>query len=313
MNSSNQPSRPSLLESPDNAVLVAHGLTKYFDHQPALLDLDLAVAAGACYLLVGPNGAGKTTLLRLVLDLLRADRGTVEVFGLAATRDGAALRARIGYLPETHDFGYRELTVDRLLAHHACYFPSWDSAYAARLCAALEVPSDGCYGTLSKGMARRVQFVQALAHRPALLLLDEPTDGLDLIVRDTVLSVLAEHLASSETTVLLSTHRVHEVEGLGDWLGVLRDGRLTAQVRRATLEEALWRYRAEVPVHWSGVPDLEEHVLERTETGRELDWVVWGEPETVRARLQATGAQVRTCAPLQLEAAARALLARRLS
>ena len=142
------------------------------------------------------------------------------------------------------------MTCGRLLRHAAAFYPAWDPAYADHLARALGVRPHRRVGALSKGETRRLQLVLALAHRPALLLLDEPTDGLDPVVRNRALALLAEHLADSPTTVLISTHHLHELESLADHVGVLRDGRLVAQMPRDELQRTVRRYRVEVPEGW---------------------------------------------------------------
>ena len=166
---------------------------------------------------------------------------------------------------------------------------------------------DTRFGKLSKGQARRVQLVTALAHRPRLLLLDEPTDGLDPLGRDTVLARLAEHAASSPTTMIVSTHVIHELEGLGDCLGALREGRLIAQLDRTELESHLHRVRAEVAEGWKE-GGLAEVAIYRKRAARELDWVVWGEREALAAKFREAGVTVRQLAGLNLEEATRAIL-----
>ena len=292
------------------AAIRALDLHKRYGDQVALDGLDLTVAEGAVYVLVGPNGAGKTTTLRTLLDLARADRGTVTVFGRDSIADGAAVRASIGWVPDRHDLGFPDFTVGQLLHHHAAYFPGWDDAYAGRLVRDLETPLAARCGVLSKGQARRVQLVMALAHRPPLLLLDEPTDGLDPLVRDRVVGMLADHLAASPTTVLLSTHRVHEVEGLGDHLGVLRGGRLLAQIERDELSRRLVRVRGEVAEGWSeSAAALPFPVVVRSGHGRERTWTLWTDGEPVEAALGAAGITPRSVDALGLEEATRALLA----
>lgn len=286
-----------------------HGLVRRFGTRVALDGLDLTVPEGAVYVLVGPNGAGKTTTLRIFLGLARADAGEVTLFGRDPVAEGAVVRAAIGYVPEAHDFGYGQLVVGQLLRYHATYFPHWDEAYAAHLISRLEVDKAARFGALSKGQARRVQLILALAHRPPLLLLDEPTDGLDPLARDRVFELLAAHLAASPTTVLLSTHLVHEVEGLGDCLGVLRKGKLIAQARREDLAQRLHRVRAEVPVNWPGMPELRATIVRRRDQGREIAWTLWGEGEAIDRALTASGATLRDRAPLNLEDASRDLLA----
>jgi len=292
------------------AAIRALDLHKSYGDQVALRGLDLTVAEGAVYILVGPNGAGKTTTLRTLLDLSRADRGTVTVFGRDPIDDGAAVRASIGWVPDRHDLAFPDFTVGQLLRHHAAYFPGWDDTYAQRLVRDLEIPLPARCGTLSKGQARRVQLVMALAHRPPLLLLDEPTDGLDPLVRDRVIGMLADHLAASPTTVLLSTHLVHEVEGLGDHLGVLRSGRLLAQIERDELSRRLVRVRGEVAEGWpEAALALPFPVVARGGRGRERSWTLWTDGEPVEAALGAAGITVRSAHALGLEEATRALLA----
>jgi ABC-2 type transport system ATP-binding protein len=284
------------------------GLTKRFGDQVALRDVTLQVPVGAVYLLVGPNGAGKSTTLKVLLDLVRADEGVAEVFGLATRERAPEVRANIGYVAEGSSWGYSWMPMGRLLEHHALYYPSWDAEYAARLAQKFELRMDRKMGVLSKGQARRVHLTMALAHRPPLLLLDEPTDGLDPLMRDETLGVLADHLAETQTTVVVSTHHVEEVERLADHIGVLRSGELRAQLSRADLDQGLRRYRVEVPDGWAGVASLDSAVLRRVSAQREVQWTVWGpEPEIV-GMLSSAGGTVREVMPLSLLDATLALL-----
>ena len=290
------------------ATIVTRGLCRRFGNDVALDGLDLTVPEGAVYVLVGPNGAGKTTTLRTLLDLVRPDAGEARIFGQPVGADGPELRGRIGYVPDTHDFGYGNLRVDHLLDHHATYYPTWDAAYAEELVDQLDIRRSVKYGKLSKGQARRVQLVLALAHRPALLLLDEPTDGLDPVVREIVLTLLIDHLATTPTTVLVSTHLIHEVEGIGDTLGALRQGRLVAQLGRDELELKLNRYLIELREGTEIPTELGERILRRKDGPREAEWILWGDRDAASERLRAGGATVREVRPLGLEEATRVLL-----
>ena len=287
------------------------GLSKRFGSRVALDGLDLWVPRGSVYVLVGPNGSGKTTTLRILLDLVRADRGRAELLGRDTVSEGRKVRALAGYVPERQDAGYGWMKVQQLLEHHASHRSSWDPAYAAALMERLEVRDHTKFGKLSKGEARRVQLVMALAHRPPVLLLDEPTDGLDPVMRDEALALLSDHVAENDSTLLISTHLVYEVEGLGDHLGVLKEGALQAQLDRETLRRRLRRYTLEVPDGWDGVEALKERVIRTTGTGREVAWTVWGDESDTLARLEAGGATVREVDPLTLEESAVALLAMR--
>jgi len=284
------------------------GLTKRFGDQVALNDVTLQVPTGAVYLLVGPNGAGKSTTLKVMLDLVRAEQGAAEVFGLDTRERAPEVRANVGYVPEFPTWGYGWMRVGRLLEHHALYYPTWDADYAAKLMQKFDLRTDRKMGVLSKGQARRVHLTMALAHRPPLLLLDEPTDGLDPFMRDETLGVLADHLAASPTTVVLSTHHVEEVEGLADHIGVLRNGELRAQMSRDDLNAGMRRYRVEVPDGWSGVASLNGTVLRRVAAPREVQWTVWGPEAEIVQKLTGSGGTVREVAPLSLIDATLALL-----
>ena len=287
--------------------IATHGLTLRYGRETALAGINLRVPEGAVYVLIGANGAGKSSAIRTLLNLERPDDGRVEVFGLDTKSHGPEVRAQIGYIPEQHEQDYRWMTCGRLIEHVAAHYPSWDRAYAARLVEIFGVMRGKKTGTLSKGEARRLQFVLALAHRPPLLLLDEPTDGLDPLVRNRTLAHLAEHLADTPTTVVIATHHVAEVESLTDHIGVLRNGRLVAQMSRDELRSTVRRYRAEVPDGWQAPRELRTASLRRG--AREAQWTLIGDEHDITARLTATGATVRDVTPLSLENAALAFLA----
>jgi len=291
--------------------VTTRGLAKRFGPVEALVGVDLQIPEGAVYVLVGPNGAGKTTLIRSLMGLVRYQAGAAEVLGRDPASRGAEVRSAIGYVSEGHRVGYAWMTVGRLLEHHAVYHPKWDPDYARRLVKRYQVdPRRKCHA-MSKGQSRRVQLILALAHRPPLLLLDEPTDGLDHVVRDETLGILSEHLADAPTTVLLSTHRVYEVERLVDHVGVLSGGRLLGQLPRAELHGSLLRYWADVPEGWTGPAELGGRVVKRSGTAREIEWTVWGNREVVTRDLADAGASVREVSRLSVDDAATALLSER--
>jgi len=218
------------------------------------------------------------------------------------------VRAQVGYVPERQDAPYRSMTCARLLRHAAAFYPEWDQAYADHLGRALGVRPERRVGGLSKGETRRLQLVLALAYRPALLLLDEPTDGLDPVVRRRALALLAEHLADAPTTVLISTHHIHEMESLADHVGVLRDGRLVAQMPREELQRTVRSYQLEVSDGWEAPPELHASGLRRSSAGRVVQITLVGEEREVTRRLAAAGARVRQVSTLALEDAALAFL-----
>ena len=300
---------PTRLEGGSFAV-ATHGLVKRFGRVTALDHVELQVPEGAVYVLVGPNGAGKSTTFKVLLDLLRPTAGTAEVFGMDPRTRGPQVRAQIGYVPERLDWGYGWMRVGRLLEHHATFFPTWDRDYAARLARIFDLKLDRKLGSLSKGQARRVHLAMAMAHRPRLLVLDEPTDGLDPLMLDQTLGFLVDHVAESPTTMLISTHMVHDVDRMADHVGVMREGKLMLQVPREVMHRDLRRYHAEVPEGWTGAPGLNGSVLRKGGLGREIQWSVWGEEREVVKHFAASGATVRNSTPLTLADAAVALLGR---
>ena len=288
--------------------VTTRNLSKRYGDERALDGVELRVPDGAVYLLVGANGAGKSTTLKVLMNLVRANSGSAEVFGMDTVTRGPEARAQIGYVPERHEPGYRWMTCGRLLQHAARYYPLWDHAYADHLVRVLDIRLTKKVSGLSKGDARRLQLALALAHRPPLLLLDEPTDGLDPVVRKRVLALLAEHLADTPTTVLVTTHHIYEVESLADHIGVLNRGQLVAQMSREDLLRTVLRYRLEIPDGWEAPTDLQIASSRRSRAGREVQWTVVGEERDVTARLTVAGANVRDVSALSLEDAALAFL-----
>ncbi|HEX6908913.1 MAG TPA: ABC transporter ATP-binding protein, partial [Longimicrobium sp.] len=169
------PNLPTHLHDPEPALETRALVKTYPPATTALGGLDLQVPPGSVYVLVGPNGAGKSTTMKVLLDLVRADHGTATVLGIDTARQPALARAQIGYVPEVVDTAYGWLTVRGLLRHHAAFYHAWDPAYADALCVRLGLRMNERFRSLSKGGARALALVTALAHRPPVLLLDEPT------------------------------------------------------------------------------------------------------------------------------------------
>lgn len=301
---------PTTLSDAGPLALSTHALVKRYGRTTALAGIDLTVPEGSVYVLVGPNGAGKTTTLAILLDIVVADSGTASVMGLDTRTQGARVRAQIGYVPERGDHVYGWMQVGALMKYHAAYYPSWNDDYAAELVQLFELRPEKKLKTLSKGQQRRVQLLLALAHCPPLLVLDEPTDGLDPVMRAETMSALASHMARFPTTMFISTHQVHEVERFADHLAVMRNGRLELQVSRETLRRNLLEYTMAVPDGWTTPDALHDAVVRRNGAGREIAYAIWGEESDIAGRLTAAGALVRDAAPLTLEEAALALLGR---
>jgi ABC-2 type transport system ATP-binding protein len=297
------------LPSEQHAAVSAHGLVKHYRRRTALNELTCQVPEESFYVLIGENGAGKTTLLKALLGLERVESGSMDVLGMDPRFESHLVRAQTGYVPERSEVPYRQMSVREILEYHAGYYDTWESDYADELLDALRVDPDVRLKELSKGEARRIQVVMALAHRPPLLMLDEPTDAFDPISREQFYAILARHIATTPTTVIMSTHHVHEAERLATHVGVLRRGRLTAQVSCEEMQRFLRSYRAEVPDTWRGAPALERSTIRREIGSREIRWTIWGDEASIIGQLDRVGANVRDVTPVSVQDAALALLA----
>ncbi len=208
----------------------------------ALTDLDLTVPTGAVYGFLGPNGSGKTTTLRLLLGMLRPKSGTIQVLDGQMPRDAARVLARIGYVPEQPHFDVTQ-TLAEILRFQAAFYPTWDAAFASQQLVEFELDPARPFGKLSKGQKGKVMMLTALAQRPSLLLLDEPTDGLDPVARRDILASLLNYVGDHQATVLISSHLVHELERICDWIGVMDAGRLVTQLPMLRFKQGIKRLR----------------------------------------------------------------------
>ncbi|HSC58361.1 MAG TPA: ABC transporter ATP-binding protein, partial [Gemmatimonadales bacterium] len=208
----------------------------------ALTDVSLAVPAGAIYGFLGPNGSGKTTTIRTLLGLYPGFRGSVSVLGMQVPARLPDVLGRTGYVPERPHL-YRTLTVAQSLEFHSAFHPRWDRSWVAELAAHFGLVSGAEIGSLSKGETAKLMLLQALGQKPELLALDEPTDGLDPVVRRDVLAALLEYVERTHATVFISSHLVHELERICDWVGVMDQGRLVAQVRMEAFKHGIKRIR----------------------------------------------------------------------
>jgi ABC-2 type transport system ATP-binding protein len=175
--------------------------------------------------LVGENGAGKSTLIKHLLGLWRAQTGTVKMFGLDPVADPVAVLGRVGYLSEEPDLpGW--MRVGELLGYTQAFHPRWDTAYAGQLRHQFGLDPEARVKTLSKGQRARLGLIAAEAHRPDLLILDEPSSGLDPIVRRDILEAIIRTVTEEGRTVLFSSHLLDEVERVSDYLAMLHRGAL---------------------------------------------------------------------------------------
>ena len=206
-------------------VVAVANLSRSFGPTKALNDVTLTVPRGCVFGLVGENGAGKSTLIKHLLGLWRAETGSVRVFDLDPVTEPTAVLGRIGYLSEQPDLpGW--MRVGELLRYTEAFYPRWDAGYAAELLAQFALDAGARIRTLSKGQHARLGLLAAEAHRPELLILDEPSSGLDPIVRRDILEAIIRTVTDEGRTVIFSSHLLDEVERVSDHVAMLHKGTL---------------------------------------------------------------------------------------
>ncbi|GMA16297.1 ABC transporter ATP-binding protein [Deinococcus metallilatus] len=237
------------------------GLSKLYRRGVGLHPLSLGIAAGEIFGFLGPNGAGKTTTIRTLLGFLHPTGGEARIFGRDVWREREAVHARVGYLPgEVHL--PRDLSARELLERCARLRGTHDITYGLEVARRLELDIAPRLGTLSKGNRQKVGLVLALMPRPDLLMLDEPTDGLDPLAQETVLELLREARAEGRT-VFLSSHVLSEVERVADRVGIIRRGQLVRVDELAVLTASLpqrvqVRFAAPPRVNLAALPGMAE-------------------------------------------------------
>jgi ABC-2 type transport system ATP-binding protein len=215
------------------AVIEAEGLTKLYGRGRGVEDITIAVEAGEVFGFLGPNGAGKTTTIRTLLDLIHPSRGSARIFGLDSRRDSVAIRARLGNLPG--DFGYGRKASGREAIRLLARLRGIDGlGRAESLARRFRADLDRPLSQLSRGNRQKIGLILAAFHEPELLILDEPTAGLDPLMQEEFLELIAEERERG-CTVFLSSHDLAEVERVCDRVGIIRDARLIAVEQIADL------------------------------------------------------------------------------
>jgi ABC-2 type transport system ATP-binding protein len=287
-------------EAPQHELVVdVRNLSRRFGGKLALDDVSLSVPAGTVMGLIGENGAGKTTLIKHILGLLKAQSGSVRAFGLDPVYEPVRVLSRIGYLSEEPDLpGW--MRFHELLRYVAAFYPTWDASYAEKLRQDFGLDPMAKVKHLSKGQRARAGLLTALAYRPDLLLLDEPSSGLDPIVRRDILGAIVRTIAEQGRTVIFSSHLLTEVERVSDRIAIIKAGRVLIC---DTLDGIRGRHcRVTLRLDESGPrpPNL-AGALSWEGGGREWTAVFAAPPDDVRMSAAGAGAEIVDEFPLNLD------------
>jgi ABC-2 type transport system ATP-binding protein len=274
-------------------------VTRQFGNKTALDDVSLSVPRGGVFGLIGGNGAGKTTLIKHILGLLKAQEGTVRVFGLDPVANPVGTLGRIGYLSEDRDLP-NWMRVGELMRYTQAFFPNWDEAYAEELREAFDLDAAAKIKHLSRGQRARAGLLAALAHRPELLVLDEPSSGLDPVVRRDILGAIIRTIADEGRTVLFSSHLLDEVERVADRVAIIHQGRIMLTATMDELKETHRRVTLRFGQALDRPPSL-VGTLSCAGQGAEWTYICSGEGEQLRRAAEAMGATVVDDAGLTLD------------
>ncbi|PYU39202.1 MAG: ABC transporter ATP-binding protein [Acidobacteria bacterium] len=280
------------------AAILTEGLSKSFGTQAAVAELNLKIQTGAVYGFLGRNGAGKTTTMRMLLGLVRPTKGSARVLGLDPGKEAELLRIleRVAFVPQRKQL-YGWATPVELVRMNKAYFSCWSDEAAARLAQRLEIPMKTEFKKLSIGNQSKVALLLALAQEAEVLVLDEPTAGLDPVMVDEILRTLIEDHVSQGRTIFVSSHHLGEVEQICDWVGILEEGRLLLESR---LEEIRQEFRL-VIASGEGLPAVSStDVVSATTDGRFRRYVVAREAERFAAELRGQGATILEVSSLGL-------------
>ena len=274
-------------------MLDLQNVTKNFGSVKALDDLTMSVPKGAVYGLVGPNGAGKSTAIRCLLGVYRPDSGSITLDG-APVYENPEAKARMGSVPDDI-FYFPSATLEDMRRYYQGIYPKFDLEMYKKLFEAFELPKNVPLRRFSKGMQKQAAFHLTLCTRPEVLILDEPVDGLDPVMRRQVWSLILSEVAKEETTVLISSHNLRELEDICDHVGIMDKGKMLLQRSLADMQGATHKLQivGEIPA------GLE--VLHESRSGRLTTLVVRGAARDIEARARESGSVYYDVLPLSLE------------
>ena len=274
-------------------MLEMRNVTKLFGNFTALNDLSMTVPQGAVYGLVGPNGAGKSTAIRHLTGIYRPDCGEITMDG-APIYENPALKERIGYIPD-EIFFFPSASLEEMRKFYRDMYPKFDDKLFGELYDVFKLPKKGQMRRFSKGMQKQAAFHLTVCTRPDVLILDEPVDGLDPVMRRQVWNLILSDVAQRGTTVLVSSHNLRELEDICDHVGIMDRGKMLLERSLADMQGNTLKLQM--------VGDVPEglEILHESHTGRLKTLVIRGTQEAVEAKIQAANPTFYDLLPLSLE------------
>ena len=274
-------------------MLEMKSVTKTFNGFKALDDLTLTVPKGAVYGLVGPNGAGKSTAIRILTGIYRPDSGDVTMEG-APIYENPEQKVRIGYIPDDI-FYFQTASLEDMRKFYRKMYPQFDDILFEKLYEVFQLPRKGQIRRFSKGMQKQAAFHLTICTRPDVMILDEPVDGLDPVMRRQVWSLMLSDVAQRGTTVLVSSHNLRELEDICDHVGIMDKGKLLLERNLADMQGAIHKIQM--------VGDTPEglEILHESSSGRLKTLVVRGDAEEINAIVSAASPAFFDMLPLSLE------------
>ena len=268
-------------------------VTKTFGDFKALENLTMTVPKGAVYGLVGPNGAGKSTAIRCLLGVYRPDEGEITMEG-QPVYENPAVKARIGSIPDDI-FYFPSATLEDMRKFYKGIYPEFDDDLFQRLYEVFQLPKKTPIRRFSKGMQKQAAFHLTICTRPDVLVLDEPVDGLDPVMRRQVWSLILSDVAQRGTTVLISSHNLRELEDICDHVGIMDHGKMLLERSLADMQGATHKLQL--------VGDLPEgmEVLHESSSGRLRTYILRGTAQEIQEKVAATQPAYFDVLPLSLE------------
>ena len=274
-------------------MLEMQNVTKTFGCSKALDNLSMHVPAGAVYGLVGPNGAGKSTAIRHLTGVYRPDQGTVPING-QPVYENPDQKLRMGYIPD-EIFYFPSATLEEMRKFYKGIYPQFDDGLFSRLYEVFQLPKKSPIRRFSKGMQKQAAFHLTICTRPDVLILDEPVDGLDPVMRRQVWNLILSDVAQHGTTVLISSHNLRELEDICDHVGIMDHGRMLLERSLADMQGNI------VKLQLVGEVPAELDILHRAESGRMQTVIVRGTAEAVTEAIQQANPVYFDVLPLSLE------------